>query len=148
VLSITFITDSATTDDALDNVCFVQGVERAGATLERLGPAEALFFLPRPGHRWRLVRRRAAASLAGVSGVCGASAGCRRAARLMSIWFQCGWDMPRCEQERSVLTIRLLTPTRIEGSVDVTTGGEYDCKKCRWKKPPQRSRSDFVWLPD
>jgi S1-C subfamily serine protease len=63
-------------------------------------------------------------------------------------WFQCGWDMPRCQHDRSVLTISLLTPTRIEGSVDVATGGEYDCKKCRWKKPPQRSRSNFVWLPD
>jgi hypothetical protein len=64
-------------------------------------------------------------------------------------WFQCGWDTPRCEQEPSVLTIRSLTPTTIEGSLtDSPTGGEYDCKKCRWKKPPQRTRSDFVWLPD
>jgi S1-C subfamily serine protease len=64
-------------------------------------------------------------------------------------WFQCGWDTPRCEQDPAVLTIRSLTPTRIEGSLTgMPTGGEYDCKKCRWKKPPQRTRSDFVWLPD
>ena len=56
VLSVAILSDSATDGDALDNVLFVQGLERAGAYLGRSRVAEALFFLPMPRGRWRLAR--------------------------------------------------------------------------------------------
>jgi len=56
VLSVAVLGASATDGDALDNVLFVQGVERAGAWLERLPGVEVLFFLPAPGGTWTLVR--------------------------------------------------------------------------------------------
>ncbi|HSD65457.1 MAG TPA: FAD:protein FMN transferase [Vicinamibacteria bacterium] len=56
VLSVAVLSDSATDGDALDDVLFVQGVERARASLRSHPPAEALFFLPRTGRRWTLVR--------------------------------------------------------------------------------------------
>jgi thiamine biosynthesis lipoprotein len=55
VLSVAILSDSATDGDALDDVLFVQGIERAGSYLKRPG-TEAFFFLPRPGGRWRLAR--------------------------------------------------------------------------------------------
>jgi thiamine biosynthesis lipoprotein len=56
VLSVAILSDSATDGDALDNVLFVEGLERAGAHLRRSRVAEALFFLPMPRGRWRLAR--------------------------------------------------------------------------------------------
>ena len=56
VLSVAVLADSATTGDALDNVLFVQGVGRAAAFLKTWPSTEALFFLPRAGGRWKLVR--------------------------------------------------------------------------------------------
>lgn len=56
VLGVAVLTAGATEGDALDNVLFVQGVERSRATLARFPPAEAFFFLPRPRRRWKLVR--------------------------------------------------------------------------------------------
>ena len=57
ILSVAVLTESATDGDALDNVLFVQGLDRARPFLERYHSTEALFFLPRPGGKWRLVRR-------------------------------------------------------------------------------------------
>ena len=59
VLSVAVLSDSATDGDALDNVLFVEGLERAVARLTRPGSPEALFFLPRGERGWRLVRRSA-----------------------------------------------------------------------------------------
>ena len=56
ILSVAVLTESATDGDALDNVLFVQGLDRARPFLERYRSTEALFFLPQPGGRWRLVR--------------------------------------------------------------------------------------------
>ena len=56
ILSVAVLTEGATDGDALDNVLFVQGLDRARSFLERYRSTEALFFLPRPGGRWRLVR--------------------------------------------------------------------------------------------
>jgi len=56
ILSVAVLTEGATDGDALDNVLFVQGLDRARSFLERYRSTRALFFLPRPGGRWRLVR--------------------------------------------------------------------------------------------
>ena len=56
LLSVAVLTATATDGDALDNVLFVQGPETARAALARLPPAEALFFVPRRGRKWTLVR--------------------------------------------------------------------------------------------
>ena len=56
ILSVAVLTRSATDGDALDNVLFVQGLDRARLFLERYPSAEALLFLPRQGGSWRLVR--------------------------------------------------------------------------------------------
>ncbi len=56
VLSVAVLARTATDGDALDNVLFVEGVDRALPVLERRRPTEALFFLPKPGGKWRLVR--------------------------------------------------------------------------------------------
>ena len=56
LLSVAVLTDRATDGDALDNVLFVQGPETARTTLARLPPTEALFFVPKGGRKWTLVR--------------------------------------------------------------------------------------------
>jgi len=56
LLSVAVLTATATDGDALDNVLFVQGLETARTALARLPPTEALFFVPRPGRKWTLVR--------------------------------------------------------------------------------------------
>jgi len=56
LLSVAVLTATATDGDALDNVFFVQGLEAARTALARLPPTEALFFLPRRGRKWTLVR--------------------------------------------------------------------------------------------
>jgi FAD:protein FMN transferase len=56
VLSVAVLSDSATDGDALDNVLFVQGVERVKAFLKGRAATEALFFLPRGKRGWSLVR--------------------------------------------------------------------------------------------
>jgi thiamine biosynthesis lipoprotein len=56
VLSVAVLSERATDGDALDNVLFVQGLERARVFLEGLPASEALFFLPKPAGQWTLVR--------------------------------------------------------------------------------------------
>jgi FAD:protein FMN transferase len=56
VLSVAVLTDSATDGDALDDVLFVRGPDASRAFLGRFRDSEALFFLPRRGRRWQLVR--------------------------------------------------------------------------------------------
>ncbi len=56
LLSVAVLTATATDGDALDNVFFVQGLEAARTALARLPPTEALFFVPRQGRKWTLVR--------------------------------------------------------------------------------------------
>lgn len=56
LLSVAVLSTSATDGDALDNVLFVEGPDRAGPFLELRRPTEALFFLPTPGGTWRLAR--------------------------------------------------------------------------------------------
>jgi thiamine biosynthesis lipoprotein len=56
ILSVAVLTGTATSGDALDNVLFVQGVGRAGATLKAHPSAEVLFFVPEPRGGWKLVR--------------------------------------------------------------------------------------------
>ena len=58
VLSVAVLCASATDGDALDNVFFVQGLATARAARKRRPSTEALFFLPRPGGNWKLVRVR------------------------------------------------------------------------------------------
>ena len=57
VLSVAVISARATDGDVLDNVLFVEGPDRAALFLERRSSTEALFFLPKPGGKWGLVRR-------------------------------------------------------------------------------------------
>jgi thiamine biosynthesis lipoprotein len=56
VLSVAVLTDTATAGDALDNVFLVQGLERTEASPRRHPSTEVLFFLPKPGRKWKLVR--------------------------------------------------------------------------------------------
>jgi thiamine biosynthesis lipoprotein len=56
VLSVAVLTDSATNGDALDDVLIVRGLDASRAFLGRFRDSEALFFLPRPGRKWQLVR--------------------------------------------------------------------------------------------
>jgi thiamine biosynthesis lipoprotein len=56
LLSVAVLTDRATDGDALDDVLFVQGPGASRAALARLPPTEALFFIPKGGRRWTLVR--------------------------------------------------------------------------------------------
>jgi thiamine biosynthesis lipoprotein len=58
VLSVAVLSDTATDGDALDDVLFVQGVDRARTFLRRLPATEALFFLPMADGKWRLRRIR------------------------------------------------------------------------------------------
>jgi thiamine biosynthesis lipoprotein len=56
ILSVAVLSTSATDGDAVDDVLFVEGVSKAAAYLKRLPPTEALFFLPKAGGGWTLVR--------------------------------------------------------------------------------------------
>ncbi len=56
VLSVAVLSDAATDGDALDDVLYVLGLNASRAFVGRFRDTEALFFLPRPGRRWRLVR--------------------------------------------------------------------------------------------
>lgn len=56
MLSVAVITDSATTGDALDDVLFVEGPDRAAAVLKAYPSTQALLFLPAPRRKWTLVR--------------------------------------------------------------------------------------------
>ncbi len=58
VLSVAVLTDTATAGDALDDIAFVQGVDRAAVFLKRLPATETLFFLPGAETKWRLLRVR------------------------------------------------------------------------------------------
>ncbi len=55
MLSVAVLATSGTVGDALDDVFFVQGVEKSRGYLKRLPATEAFFFLPQPGRTWRLV---------------------------------------------------------------------------------------------
>jgi len=57
VLSVAVLSSRATDGDALDNVLFVQGLEKARAFVARLAPSpptSVYFFLPTAGTGWRL----------------------------------------------------------------------------------------------
>ena len=56
ILSVAVLGPSATDGDALDDVLFVEGVRRAEAFLKLRPSTEALFFLPKAGDGWTLVR--------------------------------------------------------------------------------------------
>jgi thiamine biosynthesis lipoprotein ApbE len=56
VLSVAVLSESGTAGDALDNVFYVRGVERARSYLKRLSRTEVLFFLPDKRAKWRLAR--------------------------------------------------------------------------------------------
>lgn len=55
LLSVAVLTGSGTAGDALDNVFFVQGVEKSRAQVQRLPETEAYFFTPEVGAGWRMV---------------------------------------------------------------------------------------------
>ena len=57
LLSVAVLSARATDGDVLDNLLFVEGPDRAALFLERRSSTEALFFLPKPGGKWGLVRR-------------------------------------------------------------------------------------------
>jgi thiamine biosynthesis lipoprotein len=56
VLSVAVLTGSGTAGDALDNVFYVQGVEKTRESLRKMRFTEAIFFLPQAGRRWRMIR--------------------------------------------------------------------------------------------
>jgi thiamine biosynthesis lipoprotein len=56
VLSVAVVAPSGTEGDALDNVFYVQGVERARAGLKKFSATEVLFFLPESAKRWKMTR--------------------------------------------------------------------------------------------
>jgi hypothetical protein len=65
-------------------------------------------------------------------------------------WLICVADGPRCMDDGfASLTLTSITPNRIEGWTERIANfrDDFDCKKCRWKKPPQKTRIDLVWLP-
>jgi len=55
VLSVAVLTDSGTAGDALDNVFYVQGVEKSRSYLKRFPGTEVFFFLPESGRGWKMV---------------------------------------------------------------------------------------------
>ena len=55
MLSVAVLARSGTAGDALDDVFFVQGVEKSRGYLKRLPSTEAFFFLPGAGRGWRMV---------------------------------------------------------------------------------------------
>jgi thiamine biosynthesis lipoprotein ApbE len=55
---VAVLTATGTAGDALDDAFFVLGPSRTREHLGRLKDTEALFFLPEPQGRWRLVRVR------------------------------------------------------------------------------------------
>ncbi|MBA3442394.1 MAG: FAD:protein FMN transferase [Pyrinomonadaceae bacterium] len=56
MLSVTVLTESGTVGDALDNIFYVQGVERSREFLKRLPPTEVFFFLPEAREKWKMIR--------------------------------------------------------------------------------------------
>jgi thiamine biosynthesis lipoprotein len=56
LLSVAVLSTGATDGDALDNVLFVEGPDRASPFLDRRLSTEALFLVSKPGGTWRLVR--------------------------------------------------------------------------------------------
>jgi thiamine biosynthesis lipoprotein len=56
MLSVAVLTATGTAGDALDDLFFVQGVERSRAYMASLPETEAIFFLPDPGRGWKTVR--------------------------------------------------------------------------------------------
>jgi hypothetical protein len=63
-------------------------------------------------------------------------------------WVQCSASAPRCRTDPTSILIRSLSPTRIEGVLEGIPRGDWDCQKCRWKKPPSYERGEFVWVPE
>jgi thiamine biosynthesis lipoprotein len=56
VLSVAVVTGSGTAGDALDNIFYVQGIEKSREYLKRLPETEVFFFLPEAGKRWKMIR--------------------------------------------------------------------------------------------
>jgi FAD:protein FMN transferase len=58
VLSVVVITGDGVSGDALDNVFFVFGAERARASLKKFSASEVIFFLPDSRKKWKMARIR------------------------------------------------------------------------------------------
>jgi thiamine biosynthesis lipoprotein len=56
MLSVAVISQTGTDGDALDNMFYVQGVERGRALLPLYPAVEVLFFLPDGDKQWKMVR--------------------------------------------------------------------------------------------
>ncbi|HVF28951.1 MAG TPA: FAD:protein FMN transferase [Pyrinomonadaceae bacterium] len=56
MLGVAVLAGSGTAGDALDNVFYVQGVERSRKLLKQLPPTEVFFFLPGGRKKWKMVR--------------------------------------------------------------------------------------------
>jgi thiamine biosynthesis lipoprotein len=56
VLGVAVVTDSGIAGDALDNVFYVQGMEKTSEYLKRMRGTEVFFFLPAAGRKWRMIR--------------------------------------------------------------------------------------------
>jgi thiamine biosynthesis lipoprotein len=55
LLSVAVLTGTGTAGDALDNVFFVQGVEKTREQVKRLAATEAYFFAPDSRDKWKMV---------------------------------------------------------------------------------------------
>lgn len=55
LLSVAVLTSTGTAGDALDDVFFVQGVEKTRAQMKRLAATEAYFFAPDSRAKWKMV---------------------------------------------------------------------------------------------
>jgi thiamine biosynthesis lipoprotein ApbE len=58
VLSVVVITGDGLSGDALDNVFYVFGVERARASMKKFSASDVIFFLPDSLKKWKMVRVR------------------------------------------------------------------------------------------
>jgi thiamine biosynthesis lipoprotein ApbE len=56
MLGVAVLTDSGTAGDALDNIFYVQGVEKSRPCLRLFPGTEVLFFLSESGKKWKMVR--------------------------------------------------------------------------------------------
>jgi thiamine biosynthesis lipoprotein len=58
ILSVVVITTDGLSGDALDNVFYVFGVERARASMKKFSASDVIFFLPDSLKKWKMVRVR------------------------------------------------------------------------------------------
>lgn len=60
MLAVAVLTDSGTAGDALDNVFFVQSIEKSRALLARLPETDVFLFLPKASKGWKVVHLKGA----------------------------------------------------------------------------------------